>query len=440
MTDNKMISEEKNKLVIQVEAALARAQAKHGIIPSSAAQEITRKADVKYAPEAEIELEFNRVQHRMVALLNVWRKSMEKGAEEYVHYGTTTVDIYDTVMVLQLKQSSLDAQEALTDLEDKLIHLAERHRNTPMAGRTLGQHALPITFGKKVSGWVGTNRRNIERLQAVAEKLNKSAILKGAVGSYLGLGDSGIELEKDFSRELGLGDPYCDDWHGSRDVFAEYAMVMAMISRSLGQIGTEIFLLQSTDIGEVVETRKNTAVGSSAMPHKQNPQKSEALIHFSRKIPRLAEIILDDMVNYFERDDTSRTTRVLEDIASESAKMCKTGRQLIANLQVHSEVMQQNLKKTKGFILSQRITQALAEHIGNSTANDKMHDVMRLAHAENLSLREAVFNHSGIGRYFSASELEELFDLKTYLGLDSRQISAVIDYARKCRLNSPLGK
>ena len=154
-------AESENQFLLTVEAALASTQAQQGIIPQWAADEISKKAFTRYAPLEEIRAEQSRVNHRMVALLNVWAKSMEDGAGEYVHFGTTTVDIFDTVLVLQLRQAALMLISDMRDIELSMIDLAKKHRNTVMIGRTLGQHALPITFGKKVSVWLGENRRNI---------------------------------------------------------------------------------------------------------------------------------------------------------------------------------------------------------------------------------------------------------------------------------------
>lgn len=424
-------------MVLDVEAAFSRAQAIHGIIPGWAAEEITRKAYIRYVPEAELAQELDLVQHRMVALLNVWSKSMDHGAEEYVHFGTTTVDIYDTVNVLHLRQSVLNGIMMLRKIESVMIGIAKENRSTAMIGRTLGQHALPITFGKKVSGWIATNRRNIERLKNVLEQLEQAAILKGAVGNYLGLGEKGIELEKDFARELGLKEPFVDDWHGSRDIFAEYSMLMALISKAFGQIGTEIFLLQTTDIDEVREVRKTTAIGSSAMPHKQNPQKSEALIFYSRKIPRLAEVVLDDMINFHERDDTSRTNEVLEEIDNECRKMFDEADHLINHLQVNPENMEKNMYKTNGLILSQRVTLALAGHLGNKTANEKMHGVVDYACKHEVSLLEAIRIHHDIAELLNEQELEQLFDLKNYTGLACRQVDEIIKYVCTMRKTDP---
>jgi adenylosuccinate lyase len=426
----------RNLMVMRVEAALAGAQADAGVIPRSAADEIASRAELKYLPADDLSEEYDRVRHRMVALLNVWRRSMAADASEYVHYGATTVDIYDTVAVLQLRDATLMLISSMRDIETLLIDRALLYRETVMIGRTLGQHALPITFGKKLSTWLGENRRHIERLKQVLANLQRSAIMKGAVGSYLGLGEQAIAVELGVAERLGLDVPFADDWHGSRDVMAEYAQVLALISKSWGRIGTELFLLQSTDIAETVETRPATAVGSSTMPHKNNPSKSEALIHYSRTIPRHAEVVLDDVVNFFERDNTSRMARVLRDISIESDAMLKSGYQLIESLQVDADAMSRNLGRTNQLIMAQRIAGALANDIGRRSANDRLHEISRHALAEGLSLKQA-FMDSDLSGYLSVAELDALLDPATYVGLAAEQVDRVVSEVRSLRVTDP---
>ncbi len=430
-------ADQKNQYVLDIEAAMARAQASEGVIPQWAADEITDKANIKYASVDELAAEYKKVRHRMVAMLNVWTSKMDKGAGEYAHFGATTVDIYDTVKILQIKQSILVLISQMRELESEMISLAQEYRSTPMIGRTLGQHALPITFGKKVSSWIGENRRNIERLKDVLERVNHSGILKGAVGSYLGLGDKAIQVEENFTKELGLDTPYPSDWHGTRDVYAEYANTLALISKGYGRIGTELWMLQMTDIGETLETRPKSAVGSSTMPHKVNPSKSEALIQYSRTIPRLAEVIQDDVINFFERDNTSRPNNVVEEISIDTAKMLKSATSLISKLQVKPEAMRANLDKTNGLIMSQRVTFALADSIGKTTANEKMHDVATYAWENKVTLSEAIKHFPELAQHLSPEKMEKLMDVTTYVGLAEQQVDRVIAHAEALRSADP---
>ena len=423
-----------NQIVMNIEAALARAQASQGIIPEWAAEEITKKAEVRYMPKTEVDAENEFVRHRLVSRLNVWKKSLDNGAEEYLHYGATTVDIFDTVLVLQIKASLGILINDLIEIEDLLLKLTKDNIETYMAGRTIGQHALPITFGKKTSTWLAENRRNIERLKAVEEKINRSVILKGAVGTYLGLGPKGIETELLMSQELGLGTPYIADWHGVRDVFAEYALTLALISKSFGRIGDELTLLQMTEIGETLENLGFKAIGSSTMPHKKNPRGPGNLVNFSRIIPRQSEIILDDMVNSFERDQP-RSDETLKDISITAELMTNTAIRLFNELEVNKDVMRKNLNITNGLILSQRVTYFLADIIGKDTAESLIHDIAMKAIAENISLSDAIKNDKIASQYFTDQDLKNLLDPETYIGLAIEQVEIIINQIESSRLD-----
>ena len=411
---------------MDVEVALAEAQSELEIIPLWAAKEISSKANIKYLSQKDIDEEHKLVKHTLVARLNVWKRSIDAEAAEYLHYGATTVDIWDTVLVLQIKDSIDLLIDDLLEIEDYLLTLTKDNLNTYMPGRTLGQHALPITFGKKTSTWLAENRRNIERLQHVQSKINKSGILKGAVGSYLGLGDMAIETESLMMQKLGLDEPSKDDWHGIRDVFAEYALTLAIISKSFGRIGNELTLLQMTEIGETEEYLGSRSVGSSTMPQKKNPRGPGDLIEYSRVIPRLSEIVLDDMVNSFERDG-QKSDDELRLISIESEKMIDRAKPLLKELKVNKYKMRENLDITNGLILSQRLTFYLADKIGKDTANDLMHDVAKYALENNISLEEAALANKTIQENITKEALSNILNPETYIGLAVDQAQLIID-------------
>ena len=416
----------KNQLFMDVEVALAEAQSELGIIPSWAANEISSKADIKYLSQKDIDKEHKLVRHTLVARLNVWKRSIDKDAAEYLHYGATTVDIWDTVLVLQIKDSIDLLIDDLLEIEDYLLTLTKDNLYTYMPGRTLGQHALPITFGKKTSTWLAENRRNIERLEHVQSKIKKSGILKGAVGSYLGLGTQAIETEKLMMINLGLDEPSKDDWHGIRDVFAEYALTLAIISKSYGRIGNELTLLQMTELGETEEYLGSRSVGSSTMPQKKNPRGPGDLLEYSRIIPRLSEIVLDDMINSFERDG-EKSDDELKQISIVTEQMLDRAKPLIKELKVNKQKMRDNLDLTNGLILSQRLTFYLADKIGKDTANELMHDVAKYALENNLTLEEAALQNSIVSKNITESELKNILDPETYIGLAVKQAQLIIE-------------
>ena len=326
----------RNQLFMDVEVALAEAQAELDIIPDWAAKEIKSKADLTYLSSKDIAIEQEAVRHSLVARLNVWKRSIDRNAAEYLHYGATTVDIWDTVLVLQIRDTIDLLIDDLFEIEGYLLSLTEDNLYTYMSGRTLGQHALPITFGKKTSTWLAENRRNIERLESVHLKIKKSGILKGAVGSYLGLGPNAIETEKLMMLNLNLDEPSKDDWHGIRDVFAEYALTLSLISKSFGRIGNELTLLQMTELGETEEYLGTRSIGSSTMPQKKNPRGPGELIEYSRIIPRISEIVLDDMVNSFERD-AEKSDDELRLISISTEAMLEKAKPLLRDLKVNKD-------------------------------------------------------------------------------------------------------
>ncbi len=423
----------RNQLFMDVEVALAQAQASLGIIPKWAADSIESKADIEHMSQKDINAEYELVRHTLVARLNVWKRSIDKEAAEYLHFGATTVDIWDTVLVLQLNDT-LDLLVAdLLDVETSLLKLTKDNLETYMTGRTLGQHALPITFGKKVSTWLAENRRNIERLRHVQSKINKSGILKGAVGSYLGLGEQAIQTEALMMKNLGLNEPAKDDWHGIRDVFAEYALTLAIISKSFGRIGHELTLLQMTELGETEEDLGSKAVGSSTMPQKKNPRGPGKLIEYSRLIPRISEVVLDDMVNSFERDG-AKSDSELKLVSISTQEMINVAKPLLKTLRVNKLRMRENLNLTNGLILSQRLTFYLADVIGKDTANDLMHDVAKFALNNNLSLKEAALQNEIISKNITEKELDRILDPETYVGLAIKQAQMIIEEIHAKRL------
>lgn len=416
-----------NRLVMTVEAAIASGQADLGIVPGAAAEEIAAKAGTEYAPADEIAAEYAIVRHRMVALLNVWRRSLSPQAADALHLGVTTVDIYDTVLLLQLL-TSIDLMLAeMQSIEQALVCLADTHRDTAMIGRTLGQHALPITFGKKVSVWAAQNRRNIDRLYEVRARLRSSGVLKGAVGSYLGLGDQAMELEALVSSRLGLDPPEPADWRPARDVFAEYALTLALIAKSNAAIGGEIYRLQMTDIGEVYERQRASVVGSSTLPHKRNPSLSEALVYSGRTIPALADVVLQDVESVFERDNTSRPNATLGEISIEASEMLARTQLLIDRLEIDEGRMRQNLDLTDGMVMSQKIMLFLSETIRREDAESRVRAAADRSLLEDFSFRAALLNDPVIGPLLEA-EIDDLLDPERSLGLASKQVDATLDW------------
>jgi len=409
--------------ILDIEAAMARAQAAHGYIPQAAAEEITRQARAALVTEKDFDAEYAIVRHRMVAMLNVWRRSLSEDASQYVHFGATTVDIYDTATIMQIDASIDQLDQCLAGAINEMSTLANAHKSTVMIGRTLGQHAQPITFGKKVSTWMGEYSRHRERLSELRTRVRRSAILKGAVGDYSGLGSQAIPIEKSFAKELGFAEPYAADWHGTRDVIAEFGLTLGLIAKSHARIGQEVFLLQSTDIGELRESLPSGVVGSSSMPHKRNPIVPESLIHAGRTIPRLGEVLADDVVNFYERDNTSRLSQIVQDIAVQSVAASRSLGLLLRDLEVDAERMRSNIDLTSGYAMSQSVAFALADHMPRTDAEELVKDIIKRSAAEDIGFEQALIRDPRVSAHLAPGKIAELLDPER---LDPAAIQQVI--------------
>lgn len=418
--------EARTQTVLEIEAAMARAQAAHGYIPESAATEITRQARAELVSEEDFSAEYATVRHRMVAMLNVWRRSLSAEASQYVHFGATTVDIYDTVTIKQIDASLGHIDTCLSKAIGEMSELALAHKSSAMIGRTLGQHAQPITFGKKVSTWIGEYGRHRDRLRDLRRRVKRSAILKGAVGDYSGLGPKAIAIEKSFAAELGFDVPYPSDWHGTRDVIAEYGIVLGLIAKSHARIGQEVFLLQSTDIGELREALPTGVVGSSSMPHKRNPIVPERLIHAGRTIPRLSEILADDMVNFYERDNTSRLSPIVEDISVQSANAARSLVRLLGSLEVDTAKMRANIDRTSGYAMSQRVAFALADHMPRTEAEALVKKIIKSSAANGIDFEQALNTNTSINMHLHPTDISALLDPEQMDPQAIRQVEAVV--------------
>ena len=422
------------QLLMDVEAALARSQSSLGIIPKEAAEEITRKAKVELLSQKELDEEQKRVGHPMVTLLNVWPRILEKNAGEFLHFGATSMDIFDTAYILQMRNAVDIIKSDLLAVEDLLLSLAEKHADTPMMGRTLGRHALPITFGLKISVWLAENRRHIDRLDDLKKRI-QTGMVSGAVGSYAALGEKAFEVEKLTMKELGLAEPELADWKGARDRHAEYGFVLAGIAKTYGKIAQELFILQTDEYGEVSEN--NPSVGSSTMPHKQNPMRLTRVIAASRTVPAYAQMLADWMVSIHERDQISNAA-TLKDISLALDGMLSRMKSVFKDLEVFPEAMRRNMNRTNGLVMAEPLMFALGEKIGKHTAHEEVRLLAREAFARKLSLKDAVLARPELAKHFKPEELDALLDPTKYTGKSAEVTRLVVSQIKALRAKEGL--
>jgi adenylosuccinate lyase len=417
------------QLVMQMEAALAAVQVRRGTVPASAAHEIARTASVRHVSPEAVEAERSTAGHPMTSLLNVWARVANGDAGQWLHYGATTQDIYDTVQLMQLRRSCALLVEQLRAAEAGMLVLARHHRATPMIGRTVGRHALPITFGLKVASWMGENRRAIERLQAWTARCD-TGILSGAVGSYAALGPEAFAIEAELMQELGVGAPLAVDWKGSRDMHAEFGALLSIASQTWRKIAQEVFLLQGDDIRELVDP--SPTVGSSTMPHKVNPNHSRTIMMLARLIPGHAAVLHDWMISIHERDQVS-SAGTLATLVADCERLFDCAVRLVEDIIVLPDNMLRNIGRTNGLIMAEHAMFVLATYIGKQRAHSVVRRAAQQACDAHTTLLDALNLQPEVCAISPTPDLHALLSPADYIGLAPQVVDRAILNIEACR-------
>jgi len=409
----------------EVEVALARAEARCSVIPVEAAEEIARRTDVSALDFDLLRQETDVVGYPILPLVHQIVKQCGE-AGRYVHWGATTQDIMDTAVVLQIRAALSLIEADMAVLRDILADLSKRHRDTPMAGRTHLQQALPITFGYKCAIWLSMMERHAERLLELKPRV-LVAQFGGAAGTLASLGDKGIEVRRAYARELKLGDPPIT-WHVARDAVAETINFLALVTGSLGKIGFDIMLMMMTELGEAFEPFADHRGASSTMPQKRNPISSEILVANAKAVRQHAGLVLDAMIQDFER---ATGPWHVEWIAVPEAFMLTAGslaqaKFMLEGLVVDPARMRKNLEMTRGLIVAEAVMMGLAPHLGRQQAHDVVYEACREALAQNGSLFDVLATNKVVSAALTADQLRALCDPANYLGSAGAMTDAIV--------------
>lgn len=396
---------------LRVEIAVCEAQAELGYIPAEAAEEI--KAKASFDPQRVLEIE-SEVRHDMIAFLtNVNEYVGDAG--RYIHLGLTSSDVLDTALALQLVASLNLILESTEQLTQAIRYQAQQHRHTVMVGRSHGIHAEPITFGFKLAGWLAEVCRHRDRLVRLRNEIAVGKI-SGAVGTYANI-DPQVEVIA--CQKLGLKPDVASTQVVSRDRHAEYIQQLALLAATIERFAVEIRNLQRTDVLEVEEFFAQGQKGSSAMPHKRNPIRSERLSGIARIIRSHAVAALEDVALWHERDISHSSVErvILPDTCIYTHFMLSEIAELVKNLLVYPENMQRNLNVYGGVIFSQRVLLTLVEKGMNR--EDAYSMVQSCAHqAWNQpegNFYTLISNDALVKKYLSAQEIEACFDPQNHL-------------------------
>jgi adenylosuccinate lyase len=413
-----------------VEAALAREQAAMGIVPREAAEEIAAKAHVANVDLHAIAAEIAVTKHPLVPALRALQRQCRDGLGEWLHYGPTTQDVIDTGMMLQLKAAHAVFLRELRAVGRAVYRLAERHRETAMAGRTHGIQALPITFGHKCAVWLRELARHHERLTQAAPRVFVGGLV-GAVGTMASFGPRAMALEERVMRRLNLG--LADiSWQPARDRFAEYAAILGLLGGTLGKIALEVWNLQRTELGEAEEPFNEGKVGSSTMPHKRNPMVCEAILTVARALRHNVALVAEAMGQQHERDSAVWKTewKALPECCLMLGFLLARSRDVLEGLVVDERRMRANLDLLGGFLLSERVMFALAPRLGKQTAHEVVYEAAMQGQQQGTSFAAALAAHPRVKDALPAGELDALLDPTTYVGLAPQLVDRALAITR----------
>ena len=417
------------RALVEVEIALARAEARAGVIPAKAAEQIA-KANADKVELAALTQGTARSGFPIIALVQELRKQVGAEAAPYIHWGATTQDIMDTACVLQLRSTTKVLRARLGEIARHLSDLADRHRDTVLAGRTHGQQALPITFGLKAASWIAPLVRHAERLVEISPRL---LVLQfgGAAGTLAALGDKGLRVAHELAKDLKLNVPAMP-WHAQRDSIAEFAGWLSLVTGSFGKMAQDIILLAQTEVGEAGESAEAGRGGSSTMPQKSNPIISELILAAARTNAALLSAMHQAQIQEHERATHGWQMEwlTLPQMILLTGGALKHALYLAQNLQVDAAAMRANMARANDVILAEAAVFALATVMARPKAEELVKQACAAAAAENRPLIETV-RELAQGLVADGAVDWKLVQPENYLGQSAQMIDAVLKNARR---------
>jgi 3-carboxy-cis,cis-muconate cycloisomerase len=418
---------------VQAEVALARAEARCGVIPAEAAQEIAARSNVDAIDFDAMRHETEIVGYPILPLVHQLAKMCGESGR-YVHWGATTQDIMDTAVVLQVRDA-LDLVEAeLADLRDILGRLAKQYRDTPMAGRTHLQQALPVTFGYKVAVWLAMFDRHQERFAQARPRVLVGEFA-GAAGTLASLGDRGLEVQNAMMEELGLGVPVAT-WHVARDGLAEVVNLLGLLTGSLGKVAYDVMLMASTEFAEVYEPFVKGRGASSTMPQKRNPISSELIFAASKAVRQHAGLMLDAMIHDFERATGPWHAEwiALPESFVLTAGALHQAKFMLDGLIVDEQRMRKNLDMSNGLIVAEAVMMGLARELGRNEAHDIVYAACRTVNEKGGTLASVLNSMPEVSSRLDSKLIEQLTEPANYLGAAPQMVDRVL--ARSAAIGS----
>lgn len=424
----KYVWSQENRLakILQTEAALARAEADMGLVPAEAAEIISECiTSVKAERVDEIEAE---IRHDMMAVVVAISEKCRDDAGKWVHFGATSNDILDTATALQIKEAIDILEDKLKTLLRVLVNQAEAHKNTVCCGRTHGQIGVPTTYGLRFAIWASEISRHLDRLYELTPRATVGQ-MTGAVGTQAAFGKSGIMIQKLTMQHLGIGAVDVSNQIIQRDRHVEFVMWMANAVTTLDKIGVEIRTLQRSEIAEIEESFGKKQVGSSTMPHKRNPIKSEQICGLARIVRAMVEPELLNNTLWDERDLTNSSCErvVFPEACVLTDHIFKLGASVLENLKFYPENIRRNLDLLRGLNMGEAIMIELAKRgVGRQEAHELVRTAAMRAHDTGQHFKQVLLDTPSVSRYLSAEDIENLVNHDKYIGTAVEQVEGLV--------------
>lgn len=419
----------KLQYLLDVEAALARAHAKVGNIPKNAADEITKKATVKYVKVKRVNEIEKETRHDIMAVTKALSEVCTGNAGKYVHLGATSYDIVDTANALQFSQATALISQQLKELRRTLVNLAKTHKKTIMLGRTHGQFSIPITFGLKMAVYAMEIDRQLERMHECKSRVLIGK-MSGAVGTGAAMGKHMLKIQEHVMVDLKLGTEEGATQIVGRDRYIELLSVLSNIATSMEKFSTEIRNLQRSEINEVSEAfESKKQVGSSTMPQKQNPIVCEQICGLARIIRSFIIPAYENAIQWHERDlcNSASERFILPHSLILTDWIIYQMNTVFKNLKVNPEKMLENLERSQGLPMSEAVMTKLVEKgFGRGEAHELLRQSSLKAAQNNLHLRVVLASEKTISKLLSKKELDEALNPKNYLGSSEQIVDMIV--------------
>lgn len=416
---------------LDVEVALAWAEAELGVIPHDAAMEIAAKAKLELLDRAGIDEGLRRTAHPLVPLIWELSRICAGDAGHYVHWGATTQNIVQTGDLLILRRIHAVILRQIAAILRDMADLAERNRDMALPGRTHGQHAVPATFGFKVGVWIDELCRHCERLRGVESRIFR-AMLGGAAGTFASFDTKGPEIQARMAAHLDMA-PMDVPARTIADHQAEYVTILGLLAATCGKIGREIYTLMKQEFGEAEEPVPPGTVGSSTMPQKRNPKLSQDIIAMSAELRALVPLALEAMLTEHEADRSTSLMmqRAMEQACGLTGDILARLQVMISGLQIDPARMRRNLDLSGGLIMAEALMLSLGAHIGRQEAHDAIYDAAQAAATGGQSFAELLAQNQTVTAHLGAEDIAGLLDPAAYLGECAQIASEQAARARK---------